>query len=104
MPIGDLCGDDVVGFVMWAFDEEESSCWIGGLVVDRRGQGRGFGRAAMAALVGFLGGRAECAGTAVSYQSENAAARSLYASLGFVETGETADGEIVARLRPRGAS
>ncbi len=99
-PLAICAGDDVVGFVMWGFDEEERSCWIGGLVVDRRAQRRGYGRAATEALVRYLRGRAECGGIALSYRPENVAARSLYASLGFVETGETVDEEIVARLRP----
>ena len=37
---------------------------------------------------------------ALSYQPENTAARALYASLGFVETGEQEDDEVVAR-RPK---
>ena len=34
---------------------------------------------------------------ALSYSPENTAARELYASLGFVETGEQEDDEVVAR-------
>jgi diamine N-acetyltransferase len=86
---------------MWAFDPDEGSHWIGGLVVDAGHQGQGVGRAAVVALLrvfeGFDGHRE----AALSYAPDNTTARRLYASLGFVETGEQADGELVAR-RPRG--
>ena len=38
----------------------------------------------------------------ISYEPDNDAARKLYASLGFVETGEIFEGEVVAvaNLRP----
>ena len=103
-PLAICAGDEVVGFVMWGFDEEEGSCWIGGLVVDRRAQRRGYARAAMRELLRFLDDCAQCGGIALSYRRENDAARALYASLGFVETGETADDEVVARLRASGGA
>jgi diamine N-acetyltransferase len=37
----------------------------------------------------------------LSYQPENGSARALYASLGFRETDERAEGETVARLALR---
>ena len=39
-------------------------------------------------------------GFALSYAPENTVARSLYASLGFAETGEVDDDEVVARRPP----
>jgi diamine N-acetyltransferase len=93
-----VCRDgEVVGFVMWAVDPDEGSHWIGGLLVDRAHQGRGIGRAAMERLIASLPARE----VALSYEPDNVAARRLYASLGFRETGErTDDGELVARLTP----
>ncbi len=43
---------------------------------------------------------ADEAGFALSYQPDNEVAKALYASLGFVETGEVDDDEVVARRRP----
>lgn len=91
-------GDTVVGFLMWGVDDADGSCWLGGILVDQGQQGRGVGRAAVVEAVRMLAERAGGAGFALSYQPENTVARALYASLGFVETGEVDGDEVVARL------
>jgi diamine N-acetyltransferase len=92
-------GGAVVGHVMWAFDDDEGAHWIGGVVIDAAQQGRGVGYRAMAALIDRLRRDEGATEFALAYHPENAPARSLYRSLGFVETGETDGDEIVARLR-----
>ena len=98
-----LDGDVTVGHVMWAVDPEDDSHWIGGLVIDVDHQGRGLGRATVEALLA-LWEREEpsLSGTAyrqaaLSVAADNAAASGLYRSLGFVETGELSDDELVWR-------
>jgi diamine N-acetyltransferase len=101
-----LDGDDTVGHVMWAVDPEDDSHWFGGLVIDRERQGHGLGRATVTALLDLWEDHEpELSGTpytqaALSVAPDNAVARSLYQSLGFVETGEMSDNELVLR-RPR---
>ena len=92
--------DVVVGFLMWGIDDEDGSCWLGGVLVDRAHQGRGVGRAAVAEALRTLRPKADDTGFALSYHPENEVAKALYASLGFVETGEVDDDEVVARRRP----
>ena len=92
--------DRVVGFLMWGIDDEDGSCWLGGVLVDVAHQGRGVGRAAVVEALRTLGTRAGSAGFALSYHPENLVAKGLYASLGFVETGEVVDDEAVARRSP----
>jgi diamine N-acetyltransferase len=94
--------DEVVGFVMWAVDPGDRSGWIGGLVIDRARQRKGYGRATVESLTRRLLETEGCASVALSYSPGNSAARDLYASLGFVETGELEDDEVVARLSPAG--
>ncbi len=96
-PLAIRVGDEVVGFVMWAIDDDDSF-WIGGLVVDERHQRRGYGRAAVEQLIDRA--RREGRSVALSYEPENLTARALYRRLGFVETEEMVDDEIVARLQP----
>lgn len=97
-PLAIETNGSIVGHVMWAIDEADGSVWLGGLVIDAAAQGRGIGRGAVMA---FLDRFTEQGHTnaALSYSPENTAARRLYADLGFVETGEMEDDEIVARYR-----
>ncbi|SKB09991.1 GNAT family N-acetyltransferase [Aeromicrobium choanae] len=95
-----------VGHVMWAVDPDDDSHWIGGLVIDAERQGEGLGRATVEALL-TLWEREEpsLSGTeyreaALSVSAGNEVALGLYRSLGFIETGELSDDEIVLR-RPR---
>jgi diamine N-acetyltransferase len=101
-PLAVYAGDEVVGFVMWAVDPGDQSGWIGGLVIDQARQRRGYGRATVEALTRRLLETGGCSSCALSYSPGNAAARALYASMGFVETGEMEDDELVARLSPSG--
>ena len=82
---------------MWAIDDADGSRWIGGVVIDAAAQGRGIGRAALETLIARLATALDCHEVALSYGPENRVARGLYASLGFVETGEHEDDELVAR-------
>jgi len=95
-PLAVRVGEEVVGFVMWGVDPVDQSFWIGGLVIDRRYQRRGYGRAVVAQLLerAASDGHREAA---LSYDPGNTVAQSLYASMGFVETGEVDDDETVAR-------
>ena len=99
-PLAVYAGDEVVGFAMWAVDPSDQSGWIGGLVIDEARQRNGYGRATVEALIRRLLETADCDTCALSYSLENAVARALYASLGFVETGERVGDEPAARLSP----
>lgn len=94
-PLAIEADGSIVGHVMWALDDDDS-VWLGGLIVDASEQGRGIGRGA---VVAFLDRFTQNGHTnaALSYSPENTAARRLYTDLGFVETGEEEDEEIVAR-------
>lgn len=87
----------VVGFLMWGIDDADGSCWLGGVLVGAAHQGRGVGRAAIVEALRVLRPRAGPAGFALSYHPDNTVAKGLYASLGFVETGERDEDEVVAR-------
>lgn len=98
-PLAITLGEQVVGFCMWGIDSDDGSCWLGGILIDQRHQGRGYGRQAVQAAVAMLSEARDQCDFALSYQPTNTTAKKLYQSLGFVETGEWEDGEVVARLR-----
>ncbi|GAA2398206.1 hypothetical protein Cme02nite_06770 [Catellatospora methionotrophica] len=89
---------DVVGFLMWTVDPADGAAWLGGVIIDATRQGRGYGRAAVRAAIALLAAEHGLSSFALSYEPANTAARRCYASIGFTETGETEDAEVVARL------
>ncbi|MFF5082580.1 GNAT family N-acetyltransferase [Actinoplanes sp. NPDC000266] len=90
---------EVVGFAMWAKDDD-GSAWIGGLVIGSQHQRQGIGHAAVRKLREQLIAEPGTPNVALSYEADNTAARHLYRTLGFHETGETEDTELVARWTP----
>ena len=103
-------GDTPVGFLMIGFGVDD--CWddapgiargnyfLWRLMIDQRYQRRGYGRQAVKRALDFI--RTFPCGAAkycwVSYEPENAVARSLYLSFGFIETGERDGDESIAVL------
>ncbi len=81
---------------MSAYDQGEDHDWVGGLVVDREHQGLGIGRAVVSLLV-TRAREAGRSGISLSVDTANERARLLYRDLGFVESDERVDDEIVSR-------
>lgn len=110
-PFGIYDGDLLVGFLMigygidddWdnapEFAKNAYSLWR--LMIDFKYQRKGYGRQAMKAALDFIktfpNGPAEH--VYLSYMPDNIAARNLYLSLGFEETDEKEDDEVVAILK-----
>lgn len=109
-PFGIYDDDTPVGFLMigygageeWenppAYAREGYTLWR--LMIDRAYQGRGYGRAAIGLALDFIrtfpcGNAGTCY---LSYEPDNARARSLYLSMGFVETGDMDGDEAVAMM------
>lgn len=100
--------DTAIGFLMIGYDvnsDDEGAPKIAKgnyniwrLMIDKKFQGRGFGKKAMDLALDFIN-TFPC-GTAkycwLSYESDNEVARELYKSVGFVETDEKDGEEIVA--------
>ena len=94
-----VCADErVIGFLMWAVDPEDGSCWLGGVLIDRAYQRRGYGAEAVRAVIARLSDAEGYQDFALSYRPSNTVARHLYQTLGFVETDQREGDEIVARL------
>lgn len=92
-----VAGERVVGFLMYdASDDDEALLYR--FMIDRREQGRGYGRAALTALVREVGALGRLRSIRVCYMPDNEPARRFYVGYGFVEEGEDEDGEVQARL------
>jgi diamine N-acetyltransferase len=99
------CGEEPVGFVMLSWNAPAGPAagryFLWRLLIDKRHQGRGIGRAALMQIVDLV--RAEGATELLtSYEPGKGEPWPFYQRLGFRPTGEIDDGEIVLRL-PLGA-
>ena len=99
VPLGVYAGDDLVGFAMYGQHPDTGAWWVIRLMIDRAHQGKGYGRAAMEAVIELMAERVGCEEIVTSFVPSNAVAAGLYASLGFRPTGEIEDGEPLVRLR-----
>jgi diamine N-acetyltransferase len=90
-----------VGFLMYGLNYEhpKQQAFIIRLIVDAIHQGRGYGQFGMEKMLETLRGDERIRVVGISYEPQNEGARNLYAKLGFEETGEIIDGEVVAVLR-----
>ena len=114
-PFGIYNDNKPVGFLMIGYNEAvlydvedfespealKNSYSIWRLMIDKKHQGKGYGRDAIRLALDFIRtwpcGKAEYC--EISYEPENEAARKLYCSLGFKENGEMDGDEIVAVMK-----
>jgi diamine N-acetyltransferase len=97
-PLGIYLGETAVGFAMTGQDPPTGQWWIVRLMIGAAHQGKGYGAAALAALVAEMTERHGCREIFLCYVPGNAAAERLYARAGFKLTGEMEGDEVVARL------
>lgn len=97
-PLAVYLGEHIIGFMMWAVDPADGSCWLGGIMIDQSHQGKGYGRQATERAISLLAEEHDFVDFALSYKPTNMIAKHLYQSLGFSETDQWEDDEKVARF------
>jgi diamine N-acetyltransferase len=97
IPCAIYADEQMVGFIMYDFEPQESRGYITRLMIDARFQGKGYGRQAMEQVMTRLRSIPDCRDIQTSFVPDNASAAGLYATLGFEGTGEIDAGEIVVR-------
>ncbi|MCC6791523.1 MAG: GNAT family N-acetyltransferase [Thermomicrobiales bacterium] len=97
-PLAIYAGDEPVGFAMFGPEPETGRVWLIRYMIDAPHQGKGYGRAALRPLLDLMVERHGCDEIYLGYDPQNHVAANLYASFGFVPTGEIEDDEIIARL------
>jgi diamine N-acetyltransferase len=102
-PFGLYMEEEPVGFAMTGLNYAHPGFQglILRLMVDEKFQGKGYGRAAMESMLETFRADESVKVVCITYEPENDPARNLYASLGFQETGEFMENEVVALLRLR---
>lgn len=91
-------GENIVGFTMLGYEPEKTRHWIIRLMIALDEQGKGYGRAAMHAIIDYFKQVQGCSEVYISFVPDNEPAKKLYASVSFIDTGEIEDGELVYRL------
>ena len=80
------------------YDASDREALIYRFMIDRRHQGKGYGRAALVLALDEIRALPHVRKVSISYMPDNATAKAFYASLGFVEVGLDEDGEMIAEL------
>ena len=95
-PFGILDDDTMVGYVMVIYDYDLAEYNIWHMMIDSSQQGKGYGRAALALVLDYIGQKpfGDSNRVALTCNRDNATALALYRSMGFELTGNT-DGDEV---------
>lgn len=100
-PFAIYIDDKMVGFTMFAFDEDyedpNDRYWLWRFMIDKSLQGKGYGTLALKEIISYFK-KNGAHNIKLSTKESNVAALSLYHRFGFQENGEMNDGEIVLNL------
>ena len=100
VPLAVYADEALVGFAMYGQHPPDiGRWWVIRLMIAAEHQGKGYGRAAMEAVIAMMAERVGCDEIVTSFNPDNAVAANLYASLGFRPTGEIEDDEPLVLLR-----
>ena len=100
-PFAIYCDGKMVGFTMFAFDEEyedpNDRYWLWRLMIDESLQGKGYGTAALKEIIQYFRNHG-ANNIRLSTKDTNTNALSMYRKAGFKDTGEMNDEEIILQL------
>lgn len=100
-PFAIYCDGEMVGFTMFAFDEEyedpDDRYWLWRFMIDESLQGKGYGTAALQVIIKYFKDNG-ANNIRLSTKETNANALAMYRKAGFRDTGEMNDEEIVLKL------
>ena len=100
-PFAIYCEDKMVGFTMFAFDEDyedpNDRYWLWRFMIDEGLQGKGYGTAALQVIIQYFRDHG-ANNIRLSTKETNTHALSMYRKAGFHDTGEMNDEEIVLQM------
>jgi len=88
----------LVGFIMYCLNETEKKAYVKRVMIATEFQGKGYGKEALQIVLEELKIGEGINQVQLSYHPDNEKGRRVYKKLGFVETTEYVDGEVVAIL------
>ena len=90
--------DEPVGYVLLSEDHEKPRYYLWRYMIDKRFQGKGFGKAAMQQVIEYVRSIPGATEMFLSYVPSDEGPRAFYAGLGFEDTGVEHGGELEMRL------
>jgi diamine N-acetyltransferase len=91
--------DTPIGFTWYGTNPpEDNRWWIIRFMIAADYQGKGYGRKAIEAVIADMRSHPTCKDIHISFVPDNVIARALYEKIGFVDTGEVDEDELVFRL------
>ncbi len=98
-PVAVYAGSTMVGFYSWIYyPGEVRYCAIGGFLIDKSQQGKGYGRAALQDFLQAVRRKyTTCSDVFLTVHPRNLVAQRLYLSAGFGYTGDMIEGEQIMR-------
>lgn len=97
-PLAIYNDEDVIGFIMLSYDEKERKAGIWRFMIAEEHQGKGYGKEAMLKAIEMIKNENKFDSIELDYVPGNVVAKHLYKNLGFKETGEVEDGEIIMKM------
>ena len=99
IPLAIYNNDNPVGFIMYGIEPRDNNeYWIDRLMIDEKFQKNGFGEKVLEMVIETIKQEKTHNKIKISTNPENMVARNLYAKLGFYETGELHDDEVLMIL------
>lgn len=90
--------EEVIGFMMLAWNEKEREADIWRFMIAEEYQGKGYGTDAMKVAIGMIKDEDKFDYVSLSYVPGNDVGQHVYEKLGFKATGDIDDGEIIMKL------
>ena len=93
--------DEMIGFTLYGIDEDEQQYWIYRMMIDKKFQGKGYGKKAIQLIIDDIRAMREDHHKTISlsYEPGNEVAKYIYSKMGFKEVdGLIVEGEQVARF------
>lgn len=97
-PFAIYANDNLVGFIMMGYYEKESQYTLWRFMIDKKYQGKGYGKPALKLAVNYMIDNFEVKELGTGTHCENFVAQKLYESIGFKETGEIDGDQIGMKL------